>query len=265
MDLKITVITITYNSYEGLKKTLHSTINQTYGNIERIIIDGASDDGSMALLQEKKEFIDKLVSEPDTGIYDAMNKGLTFATGDYCLMLNAGDEFFSNTSLEEVVSKINDNSSCYFCQSQVTHGTQTYVKPTQREFTDEWLQSKLPIHQSVLIPKSVFNERYDLTYQICGDYDYLLRVFSRLPVKFIPVFLSKFYLGGTSNWYRDYSHFSQHIKEHLSLFKKYKWGRWYSPYYVRIAFVLKFLMSRVLNENAYFNIIRKINSVQQTF
>src|SRR5690606_30753578 len=99
---KISIITIVYNNVRDIRYTLASVANQDYPNIEYIVVDGLSNDGTMEVIQEYRSHISTLVSEKDKGIYDAMNKGLKLATGDYVLFLNSGDELFANDTLSKV-------------------------------------------------------------------------------------------------------------------------------------------------------------------
>lgn len=96
---KITIVTVTYNCSKILKETLESCINQDYENVEYIIIDGASTDGTLDIINQHSENISFILSEPDKGIYDAMNKGIEHATGEWIFFLNAGDKFYSNKTL----------------------------------------------------------------------------------------------------------------------------------------------------------------------
>ena len=89
IPLKLSIITINYNNNNGLQKTVNSVLSQTYDNYEYIVIDGGSDDGSKAFIESQASHMDYVVSEPDNGIYDAMNKGIKKAKGDYCLFLNS--------------------------------------------------------------------------------------------------------------------------------------------------------------------------------
>src|SRR5690606_635289 len=99
---KVSIITIVYNNVRDIGYTLSSVDQQTYPNIEYIVVDGNSNDGTLEVIEEYKDIVNKLVSEKDQGIYDAMNKGLALATGDYVLFLNSGDELYSSTTLEKV-------------------------------------------------------------------------------------------------------------------------------------------------------------------
>src|SRR5688572_27521016 len=98
---KISIITINYNNLDGLKRTVDSVVNQTWQEFEYIVIDGGSTDGSGAYIESKSKHFHYWVSEPDKGIYNAMNKGIVKATGEYLLFLNSGDHFFNDTVLEK--------------------------------------------------------------------------------------------------------------------------------------------------------------------
>ncbi len=102
-NIKVTVITVAYNAKDALIKTMKSVDEQDYPNIEYIIVDGASSDGTASLLQSYTSKLDRWVSEPDKGIYDAMNKGVAMATGDYCIFMNAGDCFADKSTVRRAV------------------------------------------------------------------------------------------------------------------------------------------------------------------
>ena len=102
--MTLSIITINYNNLEGLKKTIESVCSQTYRDYEWIVIDGGSTDGSRELIEENKSHIHYWVSEPDNGIYHAMNKGIAQAKGDYCQFLNSGDYYIAPNTLQQVFS-----------------------------------------------------------------------------------------------------------------------------------------------------------------
>ena len=100
------VITVTYNAEKVLEETIQSVITQTYRNVEYIIVDGHSKDNTMEIVNKYRNHISKVISEPDKGLYDAMNKGIRMATGDYLCFLNAGDEFHDNETLQKIVQTL---------------------------------------------------------------------------------------------------------------------------------------------------------------
>lgn len=116
--IKFTIITCTYNAADVIKPTLDSILNQTWGQIEHLIIDGASKDDTVKVaeayrqrsLEEETEHDVRIVSEPDRGLYDAMNKGLRLATGDYVVFLNAGDSLPDDDTLEKISNDVNERS-----------------------------------------------------------------------------------------------------------------------------------------------------------
>lgn len=110
---KISVITVNYNNREGLRATLQSTLAQTYSDYEYIVIDGGSTDGSKTLLEDQATRVDHWVSEPDGGIYPAMNKGIAIASGEYLLFMNSGDTFYDAEVLEQVAPALERHRDFY--------------------------------------------------------------------------------------------------------------------------------------------------------
>ena len=104
MSIKISIITINYNDAKGLYKTIQSVINQSFDNYEFIIIDGGSTDDSLTIIDQYKTKIDYFISEPDTGVYNAMNKGIKIAKGEYLIFMNSGDGFYDENVLSKVTA-----------------------------------------------------------------------------------------------------------------------------------------------------------------
>lgn len=209
---KITIITVNFNNYSGLQKTWYSVYDQVYNNIEYIVIDGGSSDNSKAFLEKKKQDANMKfsryvwISEKDKGIYDGMNKGLYYATGDYCLFLNSGD-FFSD---KNILSKIFESS---VISEDLIIGRQKYINQ-KKHITKGWRINKDEIderflwyntlpHQSTFIKTSVLKEinGYDLNYPVCADWvswHYLLNV-KQCSYILIDLFISIMEKGGTSS------------------------------------------------------------------
>ena len=127
--MKLSIITVVYNRREDLKKTIASVKGQTSHDIEYIVIDGDSNDGTKEVISENADFISRFVSEKDSGIYDAMNKGLQMASGDYVWFLNSGDEIYSSDTVENIF-RINSSADAYY-------GDVMYVDEKGNEVTSE--------------------------------------------------------------------------------------------------------------------------------
>ena len=118
--MKITVITISFNAAARMAQTIKSVIQQDYPSYEYIVVDGASTDGTVGIIRQHEQHITKWVSEPDTGIYQAMNKGVAMATGDYCILMNAGDMFIHENGLSEIAPHVDGDAT-------IVRGNQVYV------------------------------------------------------------------------------------------------------------------------------------------
>lgn len=203
----ISIITVVYNRRATLPLTLDSVVGQTHGRIEYIVIDGGSTDGTMALLEERQAELAVLVSEPDKGLYDAMNKGLDRATGDFCLFLNAGDAFYATDSLAQLVAAIDDPDTYYYGTAVMTDGEHIYrLNPRTPPPPGQYpITQGLPNHQASLFPRSFYHDqRYDLSFVIAADDDYKIRALKHRPSRHVDVWTVIFELGGLS---RDFSRF----------------------------------------------------------
>ena len=161
---KISVITVCYNAAGKMEDTLKSVIGQSYNNIEYIVIDGGSTDGTVALLEKYRLYL-KWITEPDKGIYDAMNKGVTIATGDWIYFLGAGDVLLD--ILEKVVPNM-INSNCIY------YGN-VFMNYLQRYYDGRFPAYKLAVlnisHQAIFYPAAVFRKyRYNLKYKLLADH-----------------------------------------------------------------------------------------------
>ncbi|PWA04039.1 glycosyltransferase family 2 protein [Flavobacterium psychrotolerans] len=205
--LKISIITINYNNLEGLKKTVESVSNQTYKGFEYIVIDGGSSDGSAAYLESQNVNIDYWESVPDTGIYNAMNKGISKATGDYLLFLNSGDHLYNNDVIRENLQDVKDHDLIYFNVHMI--GKRDYgilSHPDTLRFSDFYLNGLN--HQSVLIRKELFKTvgLYDENLKIASDWKFFILALFVHNCSYINIkkTLSTYYIDGISSQV-DYS------------------------------------------------------------
>ena len=164
--MKLSIITINYNNCNGIENTIRSVVEQTEKPFEYIVVDGGSTDGGVDVIQKYKEYLTKWVSEPDGGLYAAINKGTRMATGDYCLYLNSGDTLHS----KDVIARINalDYSEDFMeGRANTVVGISTPpAKYTLRTF----LYYRNPYHQACLIKRAMVLERpYDESYRIAAD------------------------------------------------------------------------------------------------
>ena len=198
---KLSVITINYNNLAGLERTVESVVNQTWQEFEFIVIDGGSTDGSAAYIESQSNTIDYWVSEPDKGIYNAMNKGITEATGEYLLFLNSGDHLFDTNVLMESQHYLVTNDLICFNMLVLSEDLKMITtKPNVLRFSDLYLGT-LP-HQATFINKELFKTvgMYDESIEIVSDWKFfILALFKyHCSYKKIDVTLSIFHFDGIS-------------------------------------------------------------------
>ena len=224
---KVSVITVVYNGIAHLEQTIRSVINQTYENIEYIIIDGGSTDGTVELLEKYDEYIDYWVSEKDSGIYDAMNKGISKATGEIVGLINADDWYEKDAVANVVENFINSNSD-------VVHGSMRIIKESGDSFvkkveTDLSTFSKgmLLNHPTVFVKRTLY-ERYgyfNTNYKIVADWELMLRWWLQ-GISFVGVnaTLANFRMGGASSAHLKKSLEEKHcVREENALIQVIDW------------------------------------------
>ena len=198
----ISIVTVTFNADQLLERTLKSVFDQTYKAIEYIVVDGASTDKTMEIVARHRSHFATVISEKDKGIYDAMNKGLRHATGDYVLFLNAGDELFEVNTLEKVFADF-DGADAYYGQTMIVDekgnelGSRRLTPPTNLNWKS--LQFGMCVsHQSFIAKRSIACE-YNLNYKISADIDWTIRVLKQANrTVHTGLFISRFLEGGTS-------------------------------------------------------------------
>lgn len=203
------IITIVYNGEYEIERTIKSVLKQTYHNWEYIIVDGASKDGTMEIVHKYESQVSKIISEPDSGIYNAMNKGLKLATGDYVYFANSGDEIASSNVLEKVASAICTEyvwpDIVYGGYQELKDGIKSEIIPSR---SHKWAwYGMFASHQSTFCKLETIRKyaiSFDESYKIAADYKFLITM-----VKFgerfvqLPISISLFDVGGISNSNQD--------------------------------------------------------------
>lgn len=200
MCKKLTIITINCNNLGGLQRTVESVVNQTWQEFEYIVIDGGSTDGSAAFLASCSDTIDYWVSEPDNGIYNALNKGIQKATGEYLLFLNSGDHFFSAAVLENNVHYLVNYDIIAFEIHMLGLG-HDFIHKHPDELLFSFLFEETFAHQSVVIRRTLFDTvgRYDENLKIVADWKFFIHaIASGHTYKSVHEVLSVFYFDGIS-------------------------------------------------------------------
>lgn len=207
--LKISVITICFNNEQDIRNTIESVIHQTYDEIEYIVVDGKSTDHTMSIVQDYSAHIDIIISEPDNGMYDAINKGIKLASGDVVGLIHAGDRLFDDQVISRIAGHFisNDIDAMYghsVLVNQEDEPVRVNKSPQFRKslFKAGWM----PSHQSVYIKKEVIERLGDYRIDLggSGDYEFVLRYFyfNNLKVKRLDAYILRFAMGGrsTSNY-----------------------------------------------------------------
>ncbi|CAN5287045.1 glycosyltransferase family 2 protein [soil metagenome] len=216
----LSVITIVYNNVRDIERTMLSVLNQTYPNMEYIIVDGASNDGTLQIIKRYESRIAKLISEKDKGIYDAMNKGLASATGDYVIFMNSGDEFYANDTVARVFESA-DDADIYYGETEMINdageslGRRRHKAPAR--FT--WRSFKYGMsvsHQAIYIRRSL-TAPYDSRYQLSADIDWIIRAAQKAKkIVNVNLYVAKYLVGGMSK-----TKHRQSLAERFDIMKRY--------------------------------------------
>lgn len=211
--MKISIITINLNNLAGLKATISSVISQTYKDIEYIVIDGNSSDGSQIILEEFKDYFDYCVSEKDSGIYNAINKGIQVSTGQYILILNSGDCLYQCTTIESIIPKLKLNFDMVYGNSldvNYPDGRKDHERKYPQELSFEFFKVNALRHQAVFLKKSVYNDLglYDENLKIVSDWKYLFIAVGihQITYKYIDQIICRYDRNGISSTNRILDH-----------------------------------------------------------
>jgi glycosyltransferase involved in cell wall biosynthesis len=215
--MKLSIITINFNNREGLQKTIESVLSQTFSGYEYIVIDGGSTDGSIDIIKQYADHIHYWISEPDKGIFNAMNKGIQQSKGEYCYFLNSGDFLYSDTVLETVFREaytediLTGNYIERYKNKSVLRKGRAHVREQEgKSLTLFDLFCGSLSHQATFIRKKLFDEYglYDETYKIASDWLFFLKTIglNGVKVKYIDTHIVYFDMNGISNDKSGLSH-----------------------------------------------------------
>ncbi|MBZ4033608.1 glycosyltransferase [Flavobacterium sp. 17A] len=210
--MRISIITVCYNRKATIGKAIQSVLSQNYHDIEYIIIDGNSKDGTQDVIESYKDRISQYISEPDKGMYDAINKGLKLATGDVIGLMHSDDEFYDTKAISRIAARFNTDSSI-----EGIYGDGVYVTNDQDErlvrdriggvFSLKKVKGGwLPLHPTVYLKKSVIDKHglYNLDFKIASDTEFLLRYLYKYKIKmsYIDKYIVKMRMGGMSTSFK---------------------------------------------------------------
>jgi glycosyltransferase involved in cell wall biosynthesis len=224
--MRISIITICYNRSATIAKAIESVLNQDYPNIEYIIIDGNSTDGTKNIIESYSDKISKYISEPDLGMYDAINKGLNIVTGDVVGLMHSDDVFYDSAVVSKIAAKFEKES-----QTEGIYGNGIYVSNDAEEklvrnriggaYNFNNLKSGwLPLHPTVYLKKSLIEKYgvYDLNFKIASDTEFLLRYLYKYKIKlsYLDEYIVTMRMGGLST---SYKRAFEVLKEDYSIYK----------------------------------------------
>ena len=213
----ISVITVVYNAEKVLEETLQSIFSQDYKNLEVVIVDGASKDGTLDIIKKYQDRIGRWISEPDKGLYDAMNKGLSLASGEWITFLNAGDSFTTNDTVSKMFAADPSAVDVIYGDAILTaENYENYVKP--KSLSVKNLRAGHSIcHQSMFVRKSRA-PKYDLNLRFKAEYNWIIDIMTSIPadrVRYVPVAVVYYALGGFGEKW-----LLKNLKEYIAVTRK---------------------------------------------
>ncbi len=262
----ISLITVVFNGENLIAETLQSAIHQTYKNIELIIVDGASTDNTLNVVKQFQSQIGIVISEKDKGIYDAMNKGIKAAKGEWIYFLNVGDSFYDEQVLEDIFTRINLTNYDFIYAKVQTKNEPTginYITGEAITFKDFF--SRYPIcHQATFTRKNAFKKigLYDTQYRLAADTEWFARFFKLQPNKalFIDRITAFYDIQGTTYHKRmqGYKEYLQFGKEHFPFLISLKNKLFYPLLWMKVKTI------RIFQNTALFKAYRKTKFVGKT-
>lgn len=247
--MKISIITSVYNNKETVAEAIESVLSQTYDNIEYIVIDGGSTDGTVDIINQYRDKISIFVSEPDNGIYDGLNKGIALAKGDVIGFLHSDDLYYDNQVIEKVAREF-DNEHVDSIYGDLTYVAKVDTSKVIRYWKSGDFSIKklnrgwMPPHPTFFVKRSIYEKAggFDTSFKIAADYDIILRFLgkNRISTLYIPEILIKMRVGGESN--KSLKNLFQKSKDDLKALKNNGIGHIGSLILKNISKVFQFIV-----------------------
>lgn len=250
----ISIITVVYNGEKFLEETIQSVIHQTYNNVEYIIIDGGSTDGTLDIIKKYEDKVDYWMSKRDSGIYDAMNKGIDLASGEWINFMNGGDLFYKNQVLENIFYGTNNNADIIYGDTVFNYPTFQKKVKANTNINDLW-KGMCFTHQSTFIKSNLHkNNKFIKDMKIGADFAFLYNSYKKNVIfKYSNTTISIMDIGGIS-----YTDRISSIKDHYSVVLKYDNSLKIKIYYKYLILLNRFkiIIKRIL-PNSIINYIQK--------
>lgn len=251
----ISIVTVCYNEEKNIEKTCKSISAQTLRGFEWIIIDGKSKDNTVEIISKYKNKLSVLISEKDNGIYNAMNKGISKANGEYLLFLNGGDMLKDKNTLERISNFIKEDKE----KGDIYYGDLIYdngeiVTFRKAKLNEKFFKTKTISHQATFIKKELFEKygHYNERYKIVADFDFWVKtiIINKVKTKYLPIIISVFDLDGVST---NYKAAKKQIEERNRVLRKYGI---INKYQAKLA-KIKWLLLSILKKRGIYNFIRR--------
>jgi glycosyltransferase involved in cell wall biosynthesis len=235
MNPRVSIITVVFNGIYLIEKTIQNVLSQTYNNIEYIIIDGGSTDGTVDVIKKYASHIAFWSSSPDSGIYDAMNKGIDVSTGEYIWFINVGDEIYDTTTLSNIIALGSITVDVYYGRTQLIYpnGLIKKISIPPKKLTWKSLSGGRGCidicHQSIIIRKNLV-DHYDLLYKFASDHDWMIRALKKSKIIInTQLILSKYALNGFTgkNYLNCWKDRFRIVYKHYSFLLVLRTGFWF--------------------------------------
>lgn len=267
MQKTFSIVTVAFNAEDLIEDTMRSVFNQSFTDYEYIIIDGKSKDKTMSIIEKYKDKIDILISEPDEGIYDAMNKGISLASGRYVNFMNCGD-FFADESVLEIVSRLIDNNPDIIYGNTIINTIvgKYLVRPGK---IDETIIKRMPFcHQSTFVKTELARlHPFDLTYKVAADYNMFLHLYKEdKSFLYVDYPIAIYQNDGNSIDHQSYKRIIEAARVNQSFMTKIKayirWGGGYLRSILPDSFY-KMYRRYKYSHNPHFELINEIANCRQ--